>query len=211
MRIHDPEQPAALSRIETALMGRRSHHGRHHGHRYHRDATSTGRPGPSTRPASVEPPVEVDRGPQPTAVEPAPSSPLEAAPVVAQAATEPANDELVAAAASSTAPRPNGGHANGSEGANGSACTVSQLRRFIKSRAYVPMHELRRRFMINGGEDDVSMLDVGGDRVYLGLPAREADLLGELLRQGDVGYELSMDPVTPIVVGVYPMRPVPRP
>ena len=35
-------------------------------------------------------------------------------------------------------------------------------------------------------------------------------LLGELLRAGDVGYELSMDPPTPIVVGVYPMRPIPR-
>lgn len=93
---------------------------------------------------------------------------------------------------------------------NVAGCTASQLRRFIKSRAYVPMHELRRRFSINGPDDDVSMLDVDGDRVYLGLPAREAGLLAELLRQGDVGYELSMDPVTPIVVGVYPMRPVPR-
>jgi hypothetical protein len=96
------------------------------------------------------------------------------------------------------------------DGPNGAGCTVSQLRRFIKSRAYVPMHELRRRFAINGTEDDVSMVDVEGERVYLGLPAREAGLLGELLRGGDVGYELSMDPKSPIVVGVYPMRPVPR-
>ena len=29
-------------------------------------------------------------------------------------------------------------------------CTGAQLRRFIKSRAYVPMHELRRRFELNG-------------------------------------------------------------
>lgn len=187
-------------------MGRRSHHGRHHGHRYHRDATSTGRPSPSTRPASVDPAVDVDRDP-PLATDREPASPslLEAAAVAAAAVPE-----LATGTPPALAPRPNGGLANGAEGANGSACTVSQLRRFIKSRAYVPMHELRRRFMINGGEDDVSMLDVGDDRVYLGLPAREADLLGELLRQGDVGYELSMDPVTPIVVGVYPMRPVPR-
>jgi hypothetical protein len=40
---------------------------------------------------------------------------------------------------------------------------------------------------------------------------REGSLLGELLRGGEVGFELSMDPVTPIIVGVYPMRPVPRP
>lgn len=96
------------------------------------------------------------------------------------------------------------------DGPNGAGCTTSQLRRFIKSRAYVPMHELRRRFTINGAEDDVSMVDIDGGRVYVGLPAREAGLLGELLRGGDVGYELSMDPRSPIVVGVYPMRPVPR-
>jgi len=90
-------------------------------------------------------------------------------------------------------------------------CTAPQLRRFIKSRAYVPMHELRRRFAINGSEDDVTQVDVHMRRIYVGLPEREGRLLGELLRGGDVGFELSLDPVTPIVVGVYPMRPVPRP
>jgi len=90
-------------------------------------------------------------------------------------------------------------------------CTAPQLRRFIKSRAYVPMHELRRRFAINGSEDDVTQVDVHARRIYIGLPEREGRLLGELLRGGDVGFELSLDPITPIVVGVYPMRPVPRP
>jgi hypothetical protein len=89
-------------------------------------------------------------------------------------------------------------------------CTAPQLRRFIKSRAYVPMHELRRRFNLNGAEDEVSPLEVDGSRIYIGLPPRESRLLGELLRGGDVGYELSVDPVSPIVIGVYPMRPVPR-
>jgi hypothetical protein len=88
--------------------------------------------------------------------------------------------------------------------------TAPQLRRFIKSRAYVPMHELRRRFAINGNDDDVTAVDVARSRVYVGLPEREGRLLGELLRGGDIGYELSMDPITPIVVGVYPMRPVTR-
>jgi hypothetical protein len=89
-------------------------------------------------------------------------------------------------------------------------CTSPQLRRFIKSRAYIPMHELRRRFAINGPEDDVAAIDIDGTRLYVGLPEREGRLLGELLRGGDVGAELSYDPVTPIIVGVYPMRPVPR-
>jgi len=89
-------------------------------------------------------------------------------------------------------------------------CTAPQLRRFIKSRPYVPMHELRRRFGINGAEDDVSSIDLGAHRVFVGLPPREGSLLGELLRGGDIGYELSLDPRTPIVIGLYPMRPVAR-
>ena len=73
------------------------------------------------------------------------------------------------------------------------------------------MHELRRRFAIEGEDDDVHPVDMTPGTVYVGLPAREGALLGELLRAGEVGYELSLDPRTPIVVGVYPMRPVPRP
>jgi hypothetical protein len=96
---------------------------------------------------------------------------------------------------------------NGGERAG---CTAPQLRRFIKSRPYVPMHELRRRFGINGAEDEVSALPIEDASVYVGLPERECRLLGELVRGGEVGYELSLDPRTPIVVGVYPMRPVPR-
>jgi hypothetical protein len=108
-----------------------------------------------------------------------------------------------------------GGHGTAPNGAPAvmpasAGCTAPQLRRFIKSRPYVPMHELRRRFGINGGEDDVSAIDLGDHRVFVGLPAREGSLLGELLRGGDIGYELSLDPRTPIVVGLYPMRPVAR-
>lgn len=73
------------------------------------------------------------------------------------------------------------------------------------------MHELRRRFGLNGLDDEVTAVDVqAGARIFIGLPSREGRLLGELLRTGDIGYELSMDPISPIVVGVFPMRPVPR-
>jgi hypothetical protein len=92
----------------------------------------------------------------------------------------------------------------------GGACTAPQLRRFIKSRPYVPMHELRRRFGIDGGEDDVTSVDLASGRIYVGLPSREGYLLGELLRGGEVGFELSLDPRSPVVVGLYPMRPVAR-
>ena len=89
-------------------------------------------------------------------------------------------------------------------------CTAPQLRRFIKSRPYVPMHELRRRFGINGGDDDVTPVRLDPGWVYVGLPLHEGSLLGDLLRTGEIGYELSFDPRTPIVIGVYPMRPIPR-
>jgi hypothetical protein len=90
------------------------------------------------------------------------------------------------------------------------SCTVAQLRRFIKSRPWIPLHELRRRFGISGGDDDVSPMRVADLTLFIGLPPGEARLIAELLAGGDVGYELSLDPGAPIVVGVYPMRPVPR-
>jgi hypothetical protein len=90
--------------------------------------------------------------------------------------------------------------------------TAAQLRRFIKSRPYVPLHELRRRFELNGDLDDVAGVEMEGHgMVYVGLPPRESEFLATLVRDGDVGVELSQDPTAPIVVGVFPMRPVSRP
>lgn len=114
----------------------------------------------------------------------------------------------------STNGSPGNGHAtNGAEGLHGppSPCTAAQLRRFIKSRPYVPMHELRRRFELNGDADEVTPIHCGEDVVYLGLQPRESHLIEELIRQGEIGLELAYDPQVPIVVGVYPMRPISRP
>ena len=72
------------------------------------------------------------------------------------------------------------------------------------------MHELRRRFGIDGADDDVTGVRLEPGWVYVGLPTLEGSLLGELLQAGEIGYELSLDPCTPIVIGVYPMRPIPR-
>jgi hypothetical protein len=89
--------------------------------------------------------------------------------------------------------------------------TAAQFRRFIKSRSYVPLHELRRRFELPGDLDDVSPTEMEGyGRVFVGLPPREAEFIATLVKDGDVGIELSRDPNVPIVVGVYPMRPVTR-
>ena len=69
-------------------------------------------------------------------------------------------------------------------------CTAPQLRRFIKSRPYVPMHELRRRFNINGEDDEVTPVRLDPGWIYVGLPPHEGRLLGDLLRTGEIGYEL---------------------
>ena len=141
---------------------------------------------------------------------PAPAATRAAAPVPLLAAA-PAGD-----AAPGPAPMPAAGApADGALAADApeapTPCTQAQLRRFIKSRPYVPLHELRRRFGLNGADDDVCGVNVDGHRVFIGLPERESGLLGELLRQGDLGYELLLDPTSPLVIGVFPMRPVQRP
>jgi hypothetical protein len=111
---------------------------------------------------------------------------------------------IASTAAGSPAPaRPVNGERTGQ-------CTAPQLRRFIKSRPYVPMHELRRRFSIDGDDDDVTPVRLDPGWIFVGLPNHEGLLLGDLLRTGEIGYELSLDPRTPIVIGVYPMRPIPR-
>jgi hypothetical protein len=102
----------------------------------------------------------------------------------------------------------NGSRNNGST--NGQGCTQAQLRRFIKSRAYVPMHELRRRFDINGGADDVQPVRTRDGRVWVGLPVRESGFIAELVDRGEIGLELCHDPCVDMVIGVYAIKPVGR-
>jgi hypothetical protein len=99
---------------------------------------------------------------------------------------------------------------NGRGEAAGQGCTQAQLRRFIKSRAYVPMHELRRRFAINGEADDVLAVDTREGRFWAGLPARECGFLADLVDKGEVGVELCHDPCVDMIVGVYAIKPVGR-
>jgi hypothetical protein len=162
-----------------------------------REASTTPAPADLPQSAVPGPDVAVASEPQPAPVDRRPSSP------------EPArvNGHPHGPQAAQTNGQVNG-HANGQD--RGTGCTAPQLRRFIKSRPYVPMHELRRRFAIDGGDDEVTQVSIAQGNVYVGLPQREGSLLGELLRGGEIGYELSLDPRTPVVVGVYPMRPVPR-
>ena len=206
----------------------RRHHGRsHQGGRYrHEPARPAPGVGPGTMPASVDassaqssaiPDIEprvASTGPEtsavPEAAVPAPDVTLAGEPQPAPLDQRPRPPE----------PARTNGHTNGSQAAHtnghangqdrGTGCTAPQLRRFIKSRPYVPMHELRRRFAIDGGDDEVTQVSIGQGHLYVGLPTREGLLLGELLRGGEIGYELSLDPRSPVVVGLYPMRPVAR-
>lgn len=89
-------------------------------------------------------------------------------------------------------------------------CTQSQLRRFIKSRAYIPMHELRRRFALNGADDEMTSVHYEGRLVFIGLPEREGRMVADLVRQREVGLEISRDPDVAVAIGVFPMRPILR-
>jgi hypothetical protein len=89
-------------------------------------------------------------------------------------------------------------------------CTQAQLRRFIKSRPYVPMHELRRRFGLNGEPDEVEPVDTREGRIWVGLPPRESGFIAELVDRGEIGLEFCHDPCVAVVVGVYSMKPVGR-
>ncbi len=208
-------------------MSRRSRHGRHaHSHAPGRpphhaapaperpaappDAAPK-RPEPGIAAAIVAPPVVA--APAPQVVEPhaAAAPPVRATPapdLPPVPSPAPPATETPAAAPIATVERP--ARIDGDPYAPRTTCTTAQLRRFIKSRPWVPLHELRRRFGISGDDDDVSPIRVGGQQLFVGLPPAEARMVGELLSGGDVGYELSLDPTAPIVVGVYPMRPVPR-
>lgn len=83
--------------------------------------------------------------------------------------------------------------------------STSSLRRFITSRPYVAIAELRRRFVLDE-PDAVSRLERDGMVAWVGLPEREAAKLQDLWLRDEVGLELSVEVRAPVVVGIYPMR-----
>lgn len=80
----------------------------------------------------------------------------------------------------------------------------SSLRRYLTSRPYVAVGDIRRRFALE--PDAMSLVSRNGTSAYIGLPEREASKLEELWRRDEVGVELSVEVNAPVVVGVYPMR-----
>jgi hypothetical protein len=83
--------------------------------------------------------------------------------------------------------------------------STSSLRRFVSSRPYVPVAELRRRFGLDE-PDDMVLISRNGTSAFIGVPAREAAKLEELWTRDELGVELSVDVHAPVVVGVFPLR-----
>jgi hypothetical protein len=83
--------------------------------------------------------------------------------------------------------------------------STSSLRRFVCSRPYVPVAELRRRFGLDE-PDAMVRITRNGSSAYIGVPAREAAKLEELWMRDELGVELSVDVRAPVVVGVFPIR-----
>jgi hypothetical protein len=83
--------------------------------------------------------------------------------------------------------------------------STSSLRRFITSRPYVAVAELRRRFLLDE-PDAMARLERDGTVAWVGLPDREASKLRELWLRDEIGLQMSVEVRAPVVVGVYPMR-----
>jgi len=83
--------------------------------------------------------------------------------------------------------------------------STSSLRRFITSRPYVTVAELRRRFGLDD-PDGIGHLERNGTHAWIGLPEREAQKIQDLWQREEVGLELSVEVNAPVVVGIYPMR-----
>ena len=75
---------------------------------------------------------------------------------------------------------------------------------YIRSKSYVPIPELRRRFEIT--PDEMGTIQDNGQKVYIGLPQDVADVVANLRRQQKIGLECSVDFTMPVVIGVYPLN-----
>lgn len=82
--------------------------------------------------------------------------------------------------------------------------STSSLRRYLTSRPYIAVADIRRRFGLD--TDAMSVVARNGTTAFIGLPEREASKLQDLWQRDEVGMELSVEVRAPVVVGVYPMR-----
>ena len=78
----------------------------------------------------------------------------------------------------------------------------SSLLWFIRSRSYVSVPDIRRRFNLEAG-DDVHPIVTSTSRSYVGLPVDAARVLGDLVREGRIGLELRPGLMAKVALGVY--------
>src|SRR5207247_8643251 len=69
----------------------------------------------------------------------------------------------------------------------------SSLHWFIKSRPYVLIPELRRRFEMELEEEEAVPIQLQQGRAFVALPARAARLLEDLVKEQRVGLEMAVD------------------
>jgi hypothetical protein len=82
--------------------------------------------------------------------------------------------------------------------------STSSLRRYLTSRPYIAVADIRRRFALD--PEAMSLVSRNGTAAYIGLPEREASKLQDLWQRDEVGVEMSVEVRAPVVVGIYPMR-----
>jgi hypothetical protein len=82
--------------------------------------------------------------------------------------------------------------------------STSSLRRYLTSRPYIAVADIRRRFGLD--PEAMSVVSRNGTTAFVGLPEREATKLQDLWQRDEVGVELSVEVRAPVVVGVYPLR-----
>lgn len=82
--------------------------------------------------------------------------------------------------------------------------STSSLRRYLTSRPYIAVADIRRRFGLD--PEAMSVVSRNGTTAFIGLPEREATKLQDLWQRDEVGVELSVEVRAPVVVGIYPMR-----
>jgi hypothetical protein len=82
----------------------------------------------------------------------------------------------------------------------------STLLWFIRHKSYVPISEIRRRFLVES--EDGTFIQAGKNRrAYVGLPQGTAQSLEKLWQQGKIGLEFSVEFDADVLIGVYPMNP----
>ncbi len=82
--------------------------------------------------------------------------------------------------------------------------STSSLRRYLTSRPYIAVADIRRRFELE--PEAMSVVSRNGTTAFIGLPEREASKLQDLWQRDEVGVELSVEVHAPVVVGIYPIR-----